>query len=258
MLRVIFSGFFMLVFFAQTYADENLVEIIPKVKLAVVGIGIFQSNARPQNQLWGAGFAIGNGQYIVTNYHLIPEDTELKDTQKRVIFVGFGKQSIIREFAVVAFSKKYDLVILKHKGPPLPTLIIAQGKLLQEGESIAFTGFPLGSVLGLYPATHQGIIASITPIATPVRLSAELTPDVISQLKRPYMVYQLDAVAYPGNSGSPVYLKSTGEVVAIINKVFVQKTKETAIRHPSGITYAIPIKYLIKMIKQSDVDINRF
>jgi hypothetical protein len=43
-----------------------------------------------------------------------------------------------------------------------------------------------------------------------------------------------------------------GSVVAIINKVFVQQTKEAAITNPSGITYAIPVKYLSELLEKLD------
>jgi S1-C subfamily serine protease len=59
-----------------------------------------------------------------------------------------------------------------------------------------------------------------------------------------YPVLQLDATAYPGNSGSPVYDPESGEVLGIINMVFVKGTKEAALTQPSGITYAIPAKHL--------------
>jgi S1-C subfamily serine protease len=60
----------------------------------------------------------------------------------------------------------------------------------------------------------------------------------------------LDATAYPGNSGSPLYDPATGHVVGIINKVFVQSTKETVIEKPSGITYAVPINSLRELLKK--------
>ncbi len=63
------------------------------------------------------------------------------------------------------------------------------------------------------------------------------------RLQNPYTVFQLDATAYPGNSGSPLYEKDSGQVVGIINKVFVKDTKENLLAKPSGISYAIPIQY---------------
>jgi S1-C subfamily serine protease len=59
-----------------------------------------------------------------------------------------------------------------------------------------------------------------------------------------FPVFQLDATAYPGNSGSPMYDVENGRVVAIVNMVFVKGTRETAVSNPSGIAFAIPIRHL--------------
>ena len=61
-------------------------------------------------------------------------------------------------------------------------------------------------------------------------------------------VFQLDATAFPGNSGSPLYDPATGEVVGILNMVFVKATKESALTQPSGISYAIPSRFLIELL----------
>ena len=66
-----------------------------------------------------------------------------------------------------------------------------------------------------------------------------------------FPIFQLDATAYPGNSGSPVYDAATGEVVGVINMVFVKGTKESVLTQPSGITYAIPAKYLQDLVQKS-------
>jgi len=62
------------------------------------------------------------------------------------------------------------------------------------------------------------------------------------------LIYQLDAIAYPGNSGSPMYDPKSGEVIGVINKVLVKDTKESALSSPTGISYAIPVKYVHKLI----------
>ncbi|MCB1737317.1 MAG: serine protease, partial [Gammaproteobacteria bacterium] len=59
---------------------------------------------------------------------------------------------------------------------------------------------------------------------------------------------------YPGNSGSPVYHPETGAVIGIINKVFVKETKEMVIEKPSGITYAIPIKFAKDLLRANKVE----
>ncbi|KGJ98161.1 S1 family peptidase [Thalassotalea sp. ND16A] len=245
----------LLLFTTSNYAS-SLVETIIRVKPAIVGIGTHAPTGRPQNVLSGTGFVIGNGQYVATNYHVIANEDEPKSTNRHVIFTGSGKQGEIFQASVVARSKEHDLAILKHHGPPLLPMTLAAGGFIDEGSAVAFTGFPIGAVLGLYPVTHQGFIASITPVVIPARGAAELSASMIKLLKEPYFVYQLDATAYPGNSGSPVYDIDKGMVVAVINKVFVQKTKEAAITNPSGITYAIPIKFLHELIANSHLDIH--
>jgi S1-C subfamily serine protease len=57
-------------------------------------------------------------------------------------------------------------------------------------------------------------------------------------------VFALDAIAYPGNSGSPVWHPDTGEVLGVVNSVYVKGAKEAALTAPSGISYAIPVKYV--------------
>jgi S1-C subfamily serine protease len=62
-------------------------------------------------------------------------------------------------------------------------------------------------------------------------------------------IYQLDAVAYPGNSGGPVLDIETGNVVGVINMVLVRATKESALSQPTGITYAIPANFIDALIR---------
>jgi len=81
----------------------------------------------------------------------------------------------------------------------------------------------------------------------------QLTLQMLERLKTPFLVYQLDATAYPGNSGSPVFNRNNNEVVAIINKVFVSEGKESALTNPSGISYAIPVRDLRKLAKGNDI-----
>jgi S1-C subfamily serine protease len=73
---------------------------------------------------------------------------------------------------------------------------------------------------------------------------------MLKRLQSPYNVFQLDAIAYPGNSGSPLYDESTGKVVGILNKVFVQGSKENALSNPSGISYAIPSEHIKNLLTQ--------
>jgi S1-C subfamily serine protease len=89
----------------------------------------------------------------------------------------------------------------------------------------------------------------------PSLTSGKLTAGAIAQLQRPpFMIYQLDATAYPGNSGSPVYDPETGAVYGIISMVYVKGLKENAITNPSGIAYAIPVRYIRELMQRKGRD----
>jgi S1-C subfamily serine protease len=104
-------------------------------------------------------------------------------------------------------------------------------------------------LLGFHHVTHHAMVSAITPIAIPATSPRGLNAKVIKQLQtKPYYVFQLDGTAYPGNSGSPLYDPGTGNVLGIINKVFVKGTKEAALSQPSGITYAIPSRFIAELL----------
>ncbi len=232
-----------------------LTEVIKQIKPSVVGIGLYTPTSQPQNVLLGSGFAVADGLHIVTNYHVVPEVLDTEKLQKIAVFIGTGPRAEVRIADIVVSNKKDDLIVLKITGKPLPALTLADDKLVDEGTEIAFTGFPIGAVLGLYPVTHRGIISSVTPIAVPVVDSRQMNVHLLKQLRDPYVVYQLDATAYPGNSGSVLYQQNNGKVVGVINKVFVQQSKEAVIEKPSGITYAIPVKHLRQLLRQAGITV---
>lgn len=232
----------------------EFVDVVAKVKPSVVGIGIHTPTSRPQNILRGTGFVIGDGHYIITNAHVLPTELDESLLQKMAVFIGSGKNAKVRHADIIATSDLYDLAILKMSGSPLPAMSLADNKIRPDGSYIAFTGFPIGGVLGLYPVTHRGIIASTTPTVIPAQTAGQISLKMLKRMRNPYSVYQLDATAYPGNSGSAMYDMKTGKVLGIINKVFVQSTKEAVISNPSGITYAIPVKYLHKILKEKNIN----
>jgi len=78
-----------------------------------------------------------------------------------------------------------------------------------------------------------------------------LTSNQLRRLKNPELIYQLDITAFPGNSGSPVVNQKTGEIIAVINKVYVRDGKESALTTPSGISYAIPVKHVIALLNRA-------
>lgn len=233
-------------------AWAQLVDVIPRIKPAVVAVGTFQRARNPSFRFLGTGFAVGNGRLIATNAHVVPEALAEGGAETLAIAVPNegGGAAAIRAARRVAQDKERDLAVLSIEGEALPPLSLAAAQTVREGQEIAFTGFPIGSVLGLSPVTHRGIVSAITPIVIPQARARELSPAQIRRLdKDPFRVYQLDATAYPGNSGSPVYDPADGQVIAILNMVFVKSTKEQILSDPSGISYAIPVAYLREMLQ---------
>lgn len=236
----------------RLHANESMVEVIKKVKPSVVGIGITTPMNSPANQLQGTGFVIGDGRYIATNYHVISEPLNPDVVQYRAVYAGNAKNTQTYRAEVVEIDPAHDLAILKIDTVLTP-LIVGQDEFVPEGTHIAFTGFPIGAVLGLYPATHRGMIAAITPDAIPARSSDQLSINMLDRLQKVFLIYQLDATAYPGNSGSPMYLSDSGVVVGVINKVFVAETKESVLSKPSGISYAIPVTHLRNLAAKANI-----
>lgn len=255
-MSVLFSWLY-LVIGGRVAADPGsdvLPRTIERIKPGIVGIGTFQETRRPPGVLLGTGFVVADGRHVVTNAHVIPEKIDKKHHEFVAVFIGQAKEARIIAARTIGTEKDHDLCLLRFDGEALPPLVLGDDSLVREGQLYAFTGFPLGAILGLYAATHRGIVSAITPIVIPVNAMSQLDGELIGRLKNPYLIFQLDATAYPGNSGSPLYDVKNGRVIGIINRVFVQGTKEHAITHPSGMTYAIPVRYLRQFMKRLGVD----
>lgn len=231
---------------------DGLVRTIAAVKPSVVGVGTFLKTRSPAVMFTGTGFAVGDGLSIVTNAHVVPNQLDGAKMEHLGVVVGSGLEFSFRPARLVALDREHDLAHLRlESGPALPALALGDSRGAAEGQALAFTGFPLGMVLGLNHVTHRAMLSAITPIVMPSMSSRRLDARAIVQLHRaPFKIFQLDGTAYPGNSGSPVYDPDSGEVLAVINMVFVKGLKETAISTPSGITYAVPAQYVQELLQR--------
>jgi S1-C subfamily serine protease len=231
----------------------DLPEVVLRIKPSVVAIGSYQSTRRPPADLRGTGFVVADGLHVITNAHVLPEALDTGHREMLAVFIGRGERTEFRPAKKVAVDAEHDVAILRIPGAALPALALGDDSAVMEGESVAFTGFPIAPVLGLYPVTHRGIVSSITPAAVAPPSSRLLDNRMIRRLEENYSVFQLDATAYPGNSGSPLYDAETGDVIGIVSSVFVKETKEKLLRDPSGISYAIPIRYAKALLARAGV-----
>jgi len=230
-------------------AEPSLADTVAKIKPSIVAIGTYMPRRNPRSIFMATGFAVGDGSLIITNAHAIPETLDIEHLEKIAIF--YHKDNIDKVvFATeLAIDKDHDLALLKISDERLPAVTLGSAASVREGQLYAFTGFPIGMVLGLYPVTHRGLISAITPNIIPMINSTQIKQAQFKRLQNPYSVFQLDATAYPGNSGSPLYHPESGQVIGVINKVFVQESKENILAKPSGISYAIPINYVENLLK---------
>lgn len=246
------NGFIFCLFFLSTVVAAQLPAVIDKIKPSIVAIGTYKKTQSPPFVFRGTGFVIGDGKQVVTNAHVLP-DLAVPDAPELAVLARSPQgELLIRRAGVLSRRNDRDLAVIQLEGPPLPALKIGDSSNVREGLTIAFTGFPIGGALGFLPVTHRGIVSAITPIALPGANATQLNEKLIKQIKRgSFEVFQLDATAYPGNSGSPVFDAETGLVIGVINMVFIKGSKESALTAPSGITYAIPANSLEELIERS-------
>jgi S1-C subfamily serine protease len=232
---------------AQDYGT-SLVETIRKVKPSIIAVGTYHPLSRPAVSFYGTGFVFSKNGYAITAEHVISAISRKGDAANLyVFFPAVGNSKKVRA-KVITKNIKYDLAIIKLEGRGFNHVSLGDSSKIEEGQSIALCGYPYGPVFGLHPATHTGIISNISPMAIPVQNISLLSNKMITALKDPYTIFQLDCTAFPGNSGGPLFLPETGDVIGVLNSAFIKVTKENK-QISTGISYAIPINYIKELIE---------
>ncbi len=233
----------------------DLRDVVATVRRSVLPVGTYNATDNPRFGFRGSGFVVGDGSLVATNFHVLPEGSEAGSPARLAVWVagtggssGDGSASV-RLARLHASDRTHDLALLKIEGPPLPALPLAAGGSVREGQSVALMGFPIGNTFGFAPVTHRGIVASITRLALPAATAQQLDPRAVARLRAGNVdVLQLDATAYPGNSGGPVFDADSGAVVGVLNMVLVRGSRESALSQPTGISYAIPVQALADLL----------
>ncbi len=160
----------------------------------------------------GSGFIIHPDGYVVTNYHVIDQETQLTITLFKKEAKGIHK-IIFNNIRIVALDPYADLALLKiedvgqHK---LKAVSFSAEKKTAQGQTV----YSIGSPLGLDRTVSQGIVSM------PNR-------QIDGQL-----YIQSTVQTNPGNSGGPLFNLS-GEVIGVIN----MKISSVGIE---GLNFAIP------------------
>lgn len=231
---------------AEASGPAGLPDLIAGAKPSVLPIGGFDALASPRFAFRGTAFVVGDGRLAVTNAHVVADD-KIKQWALQLPPPGAGPSW--RMAQVLARDAAHDLALLRLDGAPLPALRLGAAEGVREGQAVALMGFPIGGVLGFRTVTHRGIVSSIAAIVLPAAHASQLGARALAQIRAGgFDIYQLDATAYPGNSGGPVLHADTGEVVAVVNMVLTKGSRESALSHPSGISYAIPVRWVHELL----------
>ena len=229
-------------------APDTLPDVIARIRPAIGAVGTYSRTSHPPVQFSASGFFIDRRGYFVTANHVVENIGNRGRLDDLAVFLPTDKDRTGHPAAVVTRAPKYDLALLKVKGDGFATLKVNINKStkVRAGQAVALIGYPFGFLLGRHPSTSYGIVSARSPIAIPAINTAFLDADTRAALRSPFDIFQLDATAYPGHSGGPLFDPRTGEVLGVMNSAFIRRTKERVVS--SGISYAIPIHFAAELL----------
>lgn len=209
-------------FTSSTEGSLTASEAFEKVKPAVVTISTKSiqdyGGFYPQEvEGLGSGFIINEEGYILTNYHVVANSTDVK------VLLSTGEEVGAK---VVNYDQQMDMAMLK----------------LDEGTKIPGIA-ELGDSDALYPG--QDVIAIGTPLSK--NFAQTITKGIVSAVNREVesesgtssKVIQTDAAINAGNSGGPL-VNSQGQVIGI-NSMKIGSSGSSSSASVEGMGFAIPI-----------------
>lgn len=238
---------------ASSPARAGLPDTVARVKPSIVVVGSFRSTDSPRFRMRGTGFVVADGNLAVTNLHVLPDGGEDMDNASIVVQVRRdGGELSMRQATVVQVDRVHDLALLRFEGAAAPAMTIGDSAAVREGQAVAFIGFPIGGALGFSPVTHRGLVSAITRAAMPTPTARQLNETTIRSVRAGvFDIFQLDGTAYPGNSGGPLFDPESGAVLGVVNMVFIKGSRESALSQPSGISYAIPARFVVELLESA-------
>lgn len=230
----------------------SLPDLITAVRTSVCAVGIFNALDSPRFTFRGTGFFVGDGSTVATCWHVIPDLNAINRpgvTTLAVQVEGANGAIEVRDAELLSSSRQHDLALLRMRGRPGQPVQLAATGSAREGMDVALLGFPIGGVLGYKVVTHRGIVAALVASALPGSTAGQLDAGAVSRLREgSFNLLQLDATAYPGNSGGPLFDVDSRQVIGVVNMVLVKNNRESALSQPTGITYAVPVQYLHELL----------
>ena len=167
-----------------------------------------KDDENPSYQSLGSGVVVANGGFVMTNYHVIKEATELE-----VALAGGEKKPA----KIVGIDPETDLAVIKVSGNTIPSIVFALPNQINIGDFVLAIGNPFG----VGQTVTQGIVSAVGRDS----LNLSTFENFI----------QTDAAINPGNSGGAL-VNGSGELVGINTAIYSQTGSNI------GIGFAIPIE----------------
>jgi len=176
----------------------------------------------------GSGFVLDPNGEIVTNAHVVTEESNDGRTPAKEVFIEFSNRNVL-EAQIVGFDPFADVALLKvePEGFPLHALELGDDAELEVGEPVAAIGSPFGEQRSL----------SVGVVSATDRAVKSLTQFEIEG------AIQTDASINPGNSGGPL-LEAAGRVVGINQQI------ETSSGANDGVGFAVPTTAIEHSVEQ--------
>ncbi|HEX2393082.1 MAG TPA: trypsin-like peptidase domain-containing protein [Solirubrobacterales bacterium] len=176
----------------------------------------------------GSGFVLDGEGHIVTNAHVVTDESTGSRKPAKEVFVEFPDRNVV-EAEVVGFDPFADVALLKVKpdGFPLHPLQLGDDRALRVGQPVAAIGSPFGEQQSL----------SVGVVSATDRSVKSLTRFQIEG------AIQTDASINPGNSGGPL-LDAGARVIGINQQI------ETSSGANDGVGFAVPISAIRRSIAQ--------
>ncbi len=214
---------------------KYLPDIVDEIMPSVVGISstfeyvqtsfsIWGWEAEPQvkqGKATGTGFIITDDGYIVTNAHVIYDESEYKAGEAIDVSVLLSDETE-HTANIIAYDLETDIAVLKINQKGLKPASLGDSDELRVGELVIAIGNPLG--FDFFGSVTSGIVSALNR--------------QISINEKSMTLIQTDAAINSGNSGGPL-LNSCGQVIGI-NSAKMSSSYGSA--NIEGLGFAIPMK----------------
>ena len=180
----------------------------------------------------GSGFVLNEDGEIVTNAHVITDESSGERKPAKEVFVEFPDRNVV-EAEIVGFDPFVDVGLLRidPNGFDLHPLELGDESEVQVGQPVAAIGSPFGEQQSL----SSGIVSATD------RSVRSLTQFQIEG------AIQTDASINPGNSGGPL-LDAAARVIGINQQI------ETNSGANDGVGFAVPVSSIKRSVTQLQED----